>query len=263
MIILAGLCLLVRWVERVEQPVEQTFAFRGIGILRAMRRARRPVYIVAHFTFPNNARLVPAGSIWVRQTQFAKYFDLDSFHQRGIGVSFMVIAQQMQAGMNNQMGHMVAERATRLGGLPHAGFQCNRDIAQLDRHARQVRLGQIGHPAGAVGVGLPRNSAFRAAIRASSHPMSDTSHSASSARCASVAATARSASAGRSTSCQPSASIRQSTVSVIVSYAPGRVRPVRSALLVPPRNRGQASAASYASMIRATSGCRTTSFEVK
>ena len=47
--------------------------------------------------------------IWVIMTHFAKYFDLEPFHQRGICVTDVVIAHKMQQPMHDQMRGMIRQ----------------------------------------------------------------------------------------------------------------------------------------------------------
>ena len=60
--------------------------------------------------------------IWVRDPHLAKYPPFNSFHQRGITVTNVIVTQKMQHPVHNQMGDVIAQRFARGLGLPQAGF---------------------------------------------------------------------------------------------------------------------------------------------
>ncbi len=95
------------------------------------------------------------------------------------------MAQKMQDPVHDQMRHVVGQGLALRLCLPRAGLPGDGDVAQRSGAAAVPRSGGCGAPPGAsgdrsqagqdstfVGWGLPRKSAFRTAIRASSQPRS-------------------------------------------------------------------------------------------
>ena len=92
---------------------------------------------------PKNTRRAGARSIWVRKAHGRKYPHLKTFHQSGICVIDVIIAQKMQHGMHHQMGHMIGERLALFGRLArrrcHRRWRCRQDSP--GRHRHRARAG--------------------------------------------------------------------------------------------------------------------------
>ncbi len=181
-----------RGCRSAHDPAEE--ACRTVGrpvsvIRRALRCARRPVACrpsvlvqVVHPATVSASSLVP---IWVGDTQFAKYLDLEPLHQRGIAVTVVIVAQQMQGSMNDQVRHVVrqtvcpaprprARRSPRRSRCRPALrlVRAASGAVGAARRRRSAASSSAGQDSTLVGAGLPRKSAFSAAMRASSQASS-------------------------------------------------------------------------------------------
>src|SRR5450631_1669966 len=77
--------------------------------------------------------------IWIGNAELRQNLLLERFHGRGVGVFFVIVADQVQETMHRQMAEMMIERLLFVIGLPTRRLEGNRDVAE---HARRV----VGRP---------------------------------------------------------------------------------------------------------------------